>query len=79
MWLLQPPYKAFDYIHEYDNSAKFQVITILSKEKYLSYPEKSRLNIENNNTILIKDIKVKNPNNPVNLIEAKLITFKLRD
>lgn len=77
MWLLQPPYKAFDYVHEYDKTAKFQTIAILSTEKYLSYPIESRTKIEEDENIKIKDIKVNNPNNPVNLIDAKLITFKL--
>jgi hypothetical protein len=77
MWLLQPPYKAFDYVHEYDKKAKFQSIAILTTLKYLAYPEESRFKIESDENIIIKDIKVKNPNNPVNLIEAKLIVFKL--
>lgn len=77
MWLLQPPYKAFDYVHEYDKTVKFQSISILSTEKYLSYPIESRLKIEKDENIIMKDIKVKNPNNPVNLIDAKLIVFKL--
>ena len=79
MWLLQPPYKAFDYVHEYDKTAKFQTITILSTEKYLSYPIASRTKIEEDENIKIKDIKVNNPNNPVDLIDAKLITFKLNE
>ena len=77
MWLLQPPYKAFDYVHEYDKTVKFQSISILSTSKYLAYPIESRLKIEKDENIIIKDIKVKNPNNPVNLIDAKLIVFKL--
>ena len=77
MWLLQPPYKAFDYVHEYDKTAKFQSIAILTTAKYLSYPEESRLKIEKDENIIIKDIKVKNPNNPVNLVDAKLIVLKL--
>lgn len=77
MWLLQPPYKTFDYIHEYDYTAKFQTITILSTEKYLSYPLGSRTKIESDENILIKDIQVNNPNNPVDLIHAKLIIFKI--
>src|SRR5690554_4651306 len=77
MWLLQSPYKAFDYVHEYDKTAKFQTIAILSTEKYLTYPSESRVKIEADENITIKDIKVNNPNNPVDLIDAKLITLKL--
>ncbi len=79
MWLLQPPYKTFGYVHEYDKSAKFQTIAILSSEKYLRYPDESRSKVENDENLLVKDIKVNNPNNPVNLIDAKLIIFKLND
>lgn len=77
MWLLQPPYKAFDYVHAYDKTATFQTIAILSTEKYLSYSSISREKIEADRNITIKDIKVNNPNNPVDLIDAKLITLKL--
>lgn len=79
MWLLQPPYKVFDYVHEYDKTAKFQTIAILSTEKYLSYPVESRIKIEEDENVTIKDIKVNNPNNPVNLIDAKLIIFTLNE
>lgn len=48
-------------------------------EKYLSYPIASRTKIEEDENIKIKDIKVNNPNNPVDLIDAKLITFKLNE
>lgn len=77
MWLLQPPYKAFNYVHEYDKTAKFQAIAILSTDKYLSYPLESRMKIETDENISIKDIQVNNPNNPADLIDAKLITLKL--
>lgn len=77
MWLLQPPFKVFDYVHEYDSSAKFQTIAILSTEKYLSYPSESRYKIESDENITVKDIKVNDPNNPMNFIDSKLITFKL--
>lgn len=77
MWLLQPPYKVFDYVHEYDSAARFQVISLLSSEKYEKFPADSRVRIENHKNIVVKDVKVKNPNNPVNLISSKLITFKL--
>lgn len=79
MWLLQPPYKAFDYVHEYDRTAKFQTIAILSTEKYFSYPLESRIKIESDENISIKDIQVNNPNNPVNLIDCKLITIKVKN
>ena len=78
MWLLQPPFKVFNYVHGYDNSAKFQTIAILSNQKYQSYASESRSKIENDHRISIKDIQVNDPNNPARLIDAKLITFVLK-
>ncbi len=77
MWLLQQPFKAFSNVHEYSNQSKFQAIAILSAQKYMNYPQVSRTKVEHNSKISVKDIKVKNPNNPSDLIEAKLISYKL--
>ena len=51
----------------------------MKKEKYDSFPNEDKKILENlkNNNIEINDIKIKNPNNPVQLIDAKLLTFKV--
>lgn len=77
MWLLQPPYKVFKHIHKYSNSNKFQCILIIPENKYISFPENSRNKIENSSRITIENARVENPNNPVDLIAVKLITYKL--
>ncbi len=81
MWLLQPPIKVFDYIYEYQTDLKFQLISIIPNDKYNSFPIESRNRIENKKSdkLKIKDIKVKNPNNPVSYIDCKLITIQIRD
>jgi hypothetical protein len=76
MWLLQPPYKVFKHIHEYTNEGEFQCFLLIPEDKYYSFPKKSRDEIENSKIILIENVKVENPNNPVNLINSKLITYK---
>lgn len=77
MWLLQPPYKVFKDFYDYNKEASFQSFAFIPTEKYLSFSIESRNKIENSTSITIKDIKVQNPNNPVNLIDTKLITFKI--
>jgi hypothetical protein len=79
MWLLQPPVKVFDYVYKYQSDLKFQLIAIIPNEKYNSFALESRNKIEKSNggNLKIEDIKVKNPNNPVNLIDCKLITIKV--
>lgn len=75
MWLLQQPYKTFDYVHGYSSDKKFQCIAILPNEKYNSFPESSCEKIKSSTKVSITDIKVKDPNNPVNLIDCKLIKY----
>ena len=75
MWLLQPPYKVFDYVHGYDSSKKFQCITILPLLKYNSFSQESKNKLEATESISITNVKVQNPNNPINMINCKLIVF----
>ena len=77
MWLLQPPYKVFDYLELYDYNANFQSIALIANENYFNYSEENRKLIENNSNISITEVYVKNPNNPIQLIESKSIIFKL--
>lgn len=78
MWLLQPPYKVFKHIHEYSNQINFQCFLIIPNDKYSTFPIESRNKIENHKQISIKNIQLENPNNPVNLIDSKLITIKVK-
>ncbi len=77
MWGIENPVKVFDYVAHVDKKIDFSVNVIMLKEKYLSFPEKDRKNIEKltGDKFFIKDIKIKSPNNPVKLLEAKLINF----
>ena len=79
MWHIENPNKIFDYIYKYDDEKDFQLICLITIQKYRSMPIKDRDFLENidNININIKDVKIKNPNNPIKLIEAKLLTFKV--
>ena len=77
MWLLQPPYKVFDYIHGYNSNKKFQSITILPLHKYNSFPEESKNKLESIENISLTNVEIQNPNNPVNMIDCKLIKFTI--
>jgi hypothetical protein len=79
MWHIENPNKTFSYIYNYDDTKEFQLIALLQKDKYASLPQADRVQIEAfaDNKISIKDVKIKNPNNPVQLIDAKLLVFKV--
>ena len=78
MWGIENPIKVFNYVVPTEQNSEFFVNAILLKEKYLSFPEKDRKNLESliDDNFSIKDIKIKSPNNPAKLLEAKLLSFK---
>ena len=77
MWLLQPPFKVFDYVHKYDKTKKFQCICILPNTKYEVFPNSSKEKLEKSELISITDIQVQNPNNPSTMIGCKMIKISI--
>lgn len=78
MWGIENPIKVFNYVTAIGTETEFSANVILLKEKYLSFPEEDRRNIEklSNDNFSINDIRIKSPNNPAELLEAKLLAFK---
>lgn len=76
MWLLQQPYAVFNYIHGYEVGKRFQCFALIPKTKYETLPADSieRINSIPNN-LSIEDVRVNDPDNPVNLIDCKLIKY----
>jgi hypothetical protein len=79
MWHIENPMKIFDYIYQYDISKDFQLICLMKKEKYESLPLEDRQMIESlgNANVSVSDVRIKNPNNPVMLVDGKLLVFKI--
>jgi hypothetical protein len=77
MWLLQPPFKVFDYIHNYENGKRFQCFAIIPESKFVSFPDESINRLEQSEGLTITDVNINDPDNPVGLIECKLIEFKV--
>ena len=79
MWHIDNPNKIFNYIYTYDETKDFQLICLMKKDKYDSLPDNDKeaiVNIDNDN-VKVQDVKIKNPNNPVQLMDAKLLVFKV--
>ena len=77
MWSIFNPKKVFDYVYKSNDDRDFQLVAIMQDEKYTSFPESSKSNLESSNLLDLNDIKIKNPNNPANLMNAKMITFSI--
>lgn len=77
MWGIDNPFSVFNYIYKRDFSKKFNFMALINEGKYYSFNNHNELEqlcakIKN---LHIQNVKIKNPNNPAQLKNAKLITF----
>lgn len=79
MWQIQNPRRVFNYLHIKTNNV-FELVVIIPVNKYESFSNNSKKKIESlagDGKIVMNNVNVKDPNNPANLIEAKLIVFTI--
>lgn len=79
MWHIENPSKIFSYLYTYDSTKSFQLVSLMKREKYESLPLEDRKMIEKlgNANVNVSDVRIKNPNNPVQLMDGKLFVFKV--
>ncbi len=79
MWQIQNPRRVFNYLHTTGDN--FELVAVIPTNKYNSFPTDSKKRIENlgNPNLNVSNAQVKDPNNPANLIDAKLVIFKLKN
>ncbi len=77
MWHIKNPIKVFDYITGVDSKDGLSVNALILEEKYLSFPEDDRKNLDSLSSkgLTITNVEIKSPNNPAKLLKAKLIKF----
>ena len=73
MWHIQNPLKLYNDFCNISDEDKFHLFALLRKEKYDSFPKEDIEELENHPEISLKDIEIRDPNNPANMVEAKLI------
>lgn len=79
MWHIENPHKIFSYLNKVDTNAKFQVLCLMKTEKFNSFPDddKTALQSLTKTNYSFENTQIKNPNNPAQLLDCKLITFKV--
>jgi len=79
MWHIDNPHKIFNYLNINDSTSTFQLFALMRTDKFNSFAEidKEELSQINHENFSISDVQIKNPDNPSQLLEAKLITFKV--
>ncbi len=76
MWHIESPFKVFAPYYTTEK-ADFNFVAIINESKYQTFENRTELEqLEKENANLkIADVKIKNPNNPAELKNAKLITY----
>jgi hypothetical protein len=69
MWGIENPLKVFKNL----NGGNY--FAVIGNDKYNSFPQESRKVVESIKGISVTNCKIKNPNNPAQLKDAKLVTF----
>lgn len=77
MWGIDNPWNVFSYVYQRDMSKKFNFMCIINENKWNTFENTSLLSEITDDKFLIQDIRIKNPDNPANLINAKLITYTI--
>jgi len=76
MWTIQNPLKVFEDVFELNkNEFGFIVVTLMRKEKFNSFPKEDRDKLEKSKEFGIRDVKIRDPDNPAKLLDAKLIAY----
>lgn len=76
MWSIASPFKVFDYIYQRDDNYSFNFMCLINHHKWQSFDNTYLIENLTIDGFEIKDVHIKNPNNPAQLKSAKLITFK---
>jgi len=79
MWQIENPLSVFNYAYTPDDARMFNLMAIINIDKYRSFQNTSELEslagrMEN---LSVDNVRIKSPDNPVVMKEAKLITFSL--
>jgi len=73
MWHIDNPINVYANIYEVNKDLSFSLACVLQKTKFDSFPDGDKKAIKNNVNINVQEVKIKNPNNPAQFIDAVLI------
>ena len=79
MWHIENPWHVFSYAYKRNFQAEFNFMCIIALEKWATLNNREELvKLQKNYSALkITDVKIKNPDNPAKLKDAKLITYEI--
>jgi hypothetical protein len=77
MWHIENPIKVFSNIAKINADNEFNFNAVILQNKYLSFPQEDRNKLEGlqNSNFIIVDVKIKSPDNPAHMLNAKLLSY----
>lgn len=77
MWGIENPLKVFNYIYTRDDSFDFSLMCIINEAKWSTFNNTEDLAVlaDSVDALTIENVRIKNPDNPANMINAKLIKY----
>ena len=78
MWNIENSLKVFEEVYVADESNFFNLVCIMKREKFDAFSFDDRKAIKTCNNIKLSNIKVKNPDNPAQRLDAKIITLGVK-
>lgn len=79
MWGIENPWNVFSYVYKRNPQKKFNFMCIINNAKWATFDNTSELIALSKeiSDLSISDVKIKNPDNPAQLVDAKLIAFSI--
>ena len=79
MWGIQNPWKVFHYLCTIDTTKQFNFMCIISQRKWNTFNNAIQLEMlsKTNQALAVFDNTVYDPDNPANLINVKVINYKI--
>ena len=77
MWGIQNPWTVFDYVYHRDPTKSFSFMCIINAEKWRTFDNTELLTTLTVPGFTVENVRIKNPDNPAKLVDAKLITYSV--
>lgn len=79
MWTISNPLKVFNYVYSVNEQKDFNFMCLIRSEKYAAFENTHILEglLRQVDGLVLKDVNIKNPNNPAQLKKCKLIKFEV--
>ena len=77
MWGIENPWKVFDYVYHRDFTKSFNFMCIINEDKWNTFDNIELITSLKVPCFEIRDVRIKDSDNPARLVNAKLVTFSL--